>query len=250
MATGGKKPVHIEDVTKADLLSIRSICETKADRILNLREENGGTLTLHDLQKSKVVSNSAIKKLQHSSFIIFSEKNVSAESKVCSSQEHLLIQVGMDDFHEVEEKDDEESLHLSGLSLEHQNLQSPKVELSGSSYQFFPSQGTVGLEPETSDSIPILTEKPGLDDIWSVLVAIKGNTSKTEKSVKKLESTQVETSIKVTKLFRTVEELNRSVNSARTAQLELKSKVDGLDQRVTDVEEKHKKLEWKMTPQC
>ena len=91
MAIGGKKPVHIGDVTKADLLSIKSIGEAKADRILNLREENGGTLTLHDLQKSKVVSNSAIKKLQHSGFIIFSEKNVSAESKVCSSQEHLLI---------------------------------------------------------------------------------------------------------------------------------------------------------------
>ena len=55
MATGGKKPVHIEDATKADLLSIKSIGEAKADRILNLREENGGTLTLHDLQKSKVV---------------------------------------------------------------------------------------------------------------------------------------------------------------------------------------------------
>ena len=115
--------------------------------------------------------------------------------------------------------------------------------MSGSSYQVFPSQGTAGLEPKTSDSIPILTGKPGLDDIWSVLIAIKGNTSKTEKSVKKLESTQVETSNKVTKLFRTVEELNRSVNSTRTAQLELKSKVDGLDQRVTDVEEKHQKLD-------
>ena len=53
---------------------------------------------------------------------------MSAESKVCSSQEHLLIQTGTEDFHEVEEKDDEdsddqcafpdkESLHLSGLSL-------------------------------------------------------------------------------------------------------------------------------------
>ena len=254
MATGGKKPVHIEDVTKADLLSIRSIGEAKADRILNLREENGGTLTLHDLQKSKVVSNSAIKKLQHSGFIVFGEKNVSAESKVCSSQEHLLIQAGTEDFREVEEKDDEdsddqcafrdkESLHLSGTSTEYQKLQSPKVELSGSSYQGFPSQGTAGLEPETSDSIPILTGKPGLDDIWSVLIAIKGNTSKTEKSVKKLKSTQVETSNKVTKLFRTVEELNRSVYSTRTAQLELKSHVDGLDQRVTDVEEKHQKLD-------
>ena len=223
MATGGKKPVHIEDVTKADLLSIRSIGEAKADRILNLREENGGTLTLHDLQKSKVVSNSTIKKLQHSSFIIFTDKNVSSDDKVCSSQKHLLIQAGTEDFHEVEEKDhedsddqcafpDKESLHFSGLSLEHQNLQSPKVELSGSSYQVFPSQGTAGLETETSDSIPILTGKPGLDDIWSVLIAIKGNTSKTEKSVKKLESNQVETSNKVTKLFRTVEELNRSVN--------------------------------------
>ena len=241
-------------MTKADLLSIRSIGEAKADRILNLREENGGTLTLHDLQKSKVVSNSAIKKLQHSGFIIFGEKTVSAESKVCSSQEHLLIQAGTEDFHEVEEKDDEdsddqcafpdkESLHLSGTSTDHQKLQSPKVELSGSSYQVFPSQGTAGLEPETSDSIPILTGKPGLDDIWSVLIAIKGNTLKTEKSVKKLESTQVETSNKVTKLFRTVEKLNRSVNSTRTAQLELKSKVDGLDQRVTDVEEKHQKLD-------
>ena len=175
MATGGKKPVHIEDATKADLLSIKSIGE--ADRILNLREENGGTLTLHDLQKSKVVSNSVIKKLQHLGFIIFSGKNVSAESKVCSSQEHLIIQAGTEDFHEVEEDDeysddqcafpDKESLHLLGLSLENQNLQSPKVELSGSSYQIFPSQGTAGLEPETSDSIPILAGKAGLDDIWS-----------------------------------------------------------------------------------
>ena len=89
MATSGKKPVHIADATKADLLSIKSIGEAKADRILNLRKENGGTLTLYDLQKSKVVSNSVIKKLQHSGFIIFSEKHVSAESKVCSSQEHL-----------------------------------------------------------------------------------------------------------------------------------------------------------------
>ena len=254
MATGGKKPVHIADVTKADLLSIKSIGEAKADRILNLREENGGTLTLHDLQKSKVVSNSVIKKLQHPGFIIFSDKNVSPDNKVCSSQEHLVVQVGAEDSREVEEMDDEdsddqyafpdkESLHLSGTSTDQQKLQLPKVELSGSSYQVFPSQGTAGLEPETSDSIPILTGKPGLDDIWSVLIAIKGNTSKTEKSVKKLESTQVDTSNKVTKLFRTVEELNRSVHSTHTAQLELKSRVDGLDQRVTDVEEKHQKLD-------
>ena len=145
MATSGKKPVHIEDATKADLLSIKSIGEAKADRILNPRKENGGMLTLHDLQKSKVVSNSVIKKLQHSGFILFSEKNVSADNKVCSSQEHLLVQVGAEDFHEVEEKDDEdandqcalpnkESLHLSGLSTDHQNLKSPKVELSGSSW--------------------------------------------------------------------------------------------------------------------
>ena len=73
MATGGKKTVHIEDATKADLLSIRSIGEAKADRILNLRKENGGTLTLNDLQKSKVVSNSVNKKLHYSGFILFSE---------------------------------------------------------------------------------------------------------------------------------------------------------------------------------
>ena len=235
-------------------MSIKSIGEAKADRILNLREENGGTLTLHDLQKSKVVSNSVIKKLQPSGFIIFSDKNVSSDNKVCSSQEHLVVQVGTEDSCEVEEKDDEdsddqyafpdkESLHLLGTSADHQKLQSPKVELSGSSYQVFPSQGNVGLEPETSDSIPILTGKPGLDDIWSVLITIKGNTSKREKTVKKLESTQVETSNKVTKLFRTVEELNHSVHSTRTAQLELKSKVDGLDQRVSDVKEKHQKLD-------
>ena len=254
MATGGKKLVHIEDATKADLLSIKSIGEAKADRILNLREENGGTLTLHDLQKSNVVSNSVIKKLQHSGFIIFSDKNVSSDNKVCFSQEHLVVQVGVEDSPEVEEKDDEdsddqyafpdkESLHLSGTSADHQKLQSPKVELSGLFYQVFPSQGKVLLEPETSDSIPVLTGKPGLDDIWSVLITIKGNTSKTEKTVKKLESTQVETSNKVSKLFRTVEELNRSVHSTHTAQLELKSRVDGLDQRMTDIEEKHQKLD-------
>ena len=254
MATGGKKLVHIEDATKADLLSIKSIGEAKADRILNLREENGGTLTLHDLQKSNVVSNSVIKKLQHSGFIIFSDKNVSSDNKVCFSQEHLVVQVGVKDSPEVEEKDDEdsddqyafpdkESLHLSGTSADHQKLQSPKVELSGLFYQVFPSQGKVLLEPETSDSIPVLTGKPGLDDIWSVLITIKGNTSKTEKTVKKLESTQVETSNKVSKLFRTVEELNRSIHSTHTAQLELKSRVDGLDQRMTDIEEKHQKLD-------
>ena len=153
-------------------MSIKSIGEAKADRILNLREENGGTLTLHDLQKSKVVSNSVIKKLQHSGFIIFSDKNVSSDNKVCSSLEHLVVQVGTEDSREVEEMDDEdsddqyafpdkESLHLSGTSADHQKLQSPKVELSGSSCQVFPSQGTAGLEPETSDSIPILTGKPG-----------------------------------------------------------------------------------------
>ena len=71
---------------------------------------------------------------------------MSADNKVCSSQEHFLVQVGTEDFHEVEEKNDEdsddqcdfpdkESLHLLGLSFEHHNLQSPKVELSGSSYQ-------------------------------------------------------------------------------------------------------------------
>ena len=179
---------------------------------------------------------------------------MSSDNKVCSSQEHLVVQVGAGDSREVEEMDDEdsddqyafpdkESLHLSGTSTDQQKLQSPKVELSGSSYQVFPSQGTAGLEPETSDSIPILTGKPGLDDIWSVLIAIKGNTSKTEKSVKKLESNQVDTSNKVTELFRTVEELNRSVHSTCTAQLELKSRVDGLGQRVTDVEEKHQKLD-------
>ena len=160
----------------------------------------------------------------------------------------------MEDFHEVEEKDDEdsddqyafpdkESLHLLGMSTDHQKLQSPKVELSGSSYQVYPSQGTVGFEPETSDSIPIVAGKPGLDDIWSVLITIKNNTSKTEKSVEKLESAQVETNNKVTKLFCIVEELNRSVHSTSTAQLELKSTVDHLDQRVAAVEEKHKKLD-------
>ena len=90
-----------------------------------------------------------------------------------------------------------ESLHLSGMSTD-QKLQSPKVELSGSSYQVFPSQGTVRFEPETSDSIPIVAGKPGLDDMWSVLITIKNNTSKTEKSVEKLESAQVETNNKVT----------------------------------------------------
>ena len=109
MATGGKKTVQIEDATMADLLSIKSIGEAKADRILNLRKENGGALTLHDLQKSKVFSNSVIKKFQHTCFIIFSEKNVSADNKVCSSQEHLVVQVGAEDFHEVEEKDNEVS---------------------------------------------------------------------------------------------------------------------------------------------
>ena len=74
MATVGKKTVHIEDATNADLLSIKSIGEAKADRILNLRKENGGMLTLLDLQKSKVVTNSVIKKLQHLGLIIFSEK--------------------------------------------------------------------------------------------------------------------------------------------------------------------------------
>ena len=159
--------------------------------------------------------------------------------KVCSSQEHLLVQVGTDDFHEVEEKDDEdsdtqcafpdkESLHLSGLSTNHQKLQSPKVELSGSSYQIFPSQGTAGFEPKTSDSITIVAGKPGLEDIWSVLITIKNNTSKTEKSVEKLESAQVETNNKVTKLFHTVEELNCSF--IQPVRLNLTG--------------------WKVTPQC
>ena len=179
--------------------------------------------------------------------------------RVCSSQEHLSVQFGPEDFHEVEEKDsedsddqcafpDKESLHLSGLSTEHQKLQSPKVELSGSSYQVFPGQRTAGLEPETSDSTPFLAGKPELDDIWSVLMAIKGNTSKTE-----LESVHVETNKNVTKLFSTVEELNRSVHSTSVAQLEVKSKVARLDQRVTDVEEKHQQLdrvESEVTPQC
>ena len=66
-------------------------------------------VTLHDLQKSKVVSNSVIKKLQHSGLIIFSEKNVSADNTVCSSQENVLVQVGVVDFHEMEEKDNEDS---------------------------------------------------------------------------------------------------------------------------------------------
>ena len=134
-------------------------------------------------------------------------------------------------------------MHLSGLSTDHQKLQSPKVELSGSSYQVYPSQGTVRFEHETSDSIPIVAGKPGLDDIWSVLITIKNNTSKTEKSVEKLESAQVETNNKVTKLFRTVEELNHSVHSTSTAQLELKSTVDRLDQKVADVEENHQQLD-------
>ena len=151
MATSGKKPVHIEDATKADLLSIKSIGETKADRILNLSKENGCTLTLHDLQKSKVVSNSVIKKLQHLGLIIFSEKNESSDNKVCSSQEHLVVQVSAEGFYEVEEKDDEDSddqyafpdkksLHLSGMSTD-QKLQLPKVQLSGSSYQVFSQSG-------------------------------------------------------------------------------------------------------------
>ena len=47
----------------------------------------------------------------------------------------------------------------------------------------------------------------------------------------------------MTKLFCTVQELNRTVHLTSKAQLELKSKVDHLDQRVTDVEEKHQKLD-------
>ena len=52
--------MHIADATKADLLSIKSIGEVNADRMLNLSKENGGKLTLHDLQKSKIASNSVI----------------------------------------------------------------------------------------------------------------------------------------------------------------------------------------------
>ena len=132
---------------------------------MNLKKENGGTLTLRDLQKSKVVSNSVIKKLQHSGFILFGEKNVSANYKICSSQQHLVVQVGTEDFHKVEEKDNED-LHFWGLSIDHHKLQSPKVELSGSSFQIFSSQGTPGFEPETSDSIPIVDGKLGLEDIF------------------------------------------------------------------------------------
>ena len=65
--------------------------------------------------------------------------------QVCSSQEHFVVQVGTEDFLEVEEKDnedlddqwafpDKEYLHLLGLSSDHQKLQSPKVEFSGSSF--------------------------------------------------------------------------------------------------------------------
>ena len=43
----------------------------------------------------------------------------------------------------------------------------------------------------------------------------------------------------MTKLFRTVEELNRSVHSTGTAQLELKSSVDRLDQRLAVIEQEH-----------
>ena len=198
----GTKTVHIEDATKADLLSIKSIGEAKADRILNLRKENSGTLTLHDLQKSKVVSNSVIKKLQHSGFILFGEKNVSADYKFYSSQEHLEVQVGIQDFHEVEEKNDEDSdaqcafpdkefLHLSGLSTDHQKLQWQKVELLGSSYQIFSSQETSGFETETSDSRPIVDGKPGLEDMWSVLIKIQNDMSKMEKCVEKFESARL-----------------------------------------------------------
>ena len=195
-----------------------------------------------------------IKKIQHSGFILFGEKNVSADYKVCSSQEHLVIQVGTDDFHEVEEKDDEDSddqcvfpdkepLHLLGLSTDHWKLQSPKVELSGSSFQVFLSQGISGLEPENSDSISVVDGKLGHEDIWSVLIKIKSDTYKIEKCVEKLESVQVDTNNKVTQLFCTVEELNCSFYSTSMAQLELKSSVDRLDQRVAVVEQKHQQLD-------
>ena len=185
---------------------------------------------------------------------------MSADNKVCSSQEHLVVQVGAEDFHEVEKKDDEdsndqcafpnkESLYLLRLSTDHQKLQSPTSRVVG--FLGFPSKGTAGLEPKSLDSTPILTGKPGLDDIWSVLITIKDNTSKTEKSVEKLELAQVETNKKVTKLFCTVEELNHSVHSTSKAQLVLKSTVDRLDKRWLMSRKSINKLTgWKVTPQC
>ena len=67
--------------------------------------------------------------------------------------------------------------------------------------------------------------------------------SKTEKCVEKLGSAQVDTNDKVTKLFRTVEELNHSVHSTSKAKLELKSTVGRLDQRVAVVELKHQQFD-------
>ena len=173
---------------------------------------------------------------------------MSADDKVCSSQEHLVVQVGTDDFHEVEEKDDEdsddqcafpdkESLHLSGLSTDHQNLQSPKVELSGSSYQVFPSQGTAGFEPGTLDSIPIVAGKPGLEDIWSFLITIKNNTSKTKKSVmldQELEAVK-ETQRSQDEVITSLQRFENAESQHQQEVSLLHRDLDGLAQQVQDV---------------
>ena len=39
-------PVHIESATKADLMSIAGVGDTKAAKILAARDNNGGKLTL------------------------------------------------------------------------------------------------------------------------------------------------------------------------------------------------------------
>ena len=47
--------------------------------------------------------------LQHSGFL-FNEKTVSTDHKVSSSQEYLVDPVGTYDYHEVEEREDEDSI--------------------------------------------------------------------------------------------------------------------------------------------
>ena len=67
---------------------------------------------------------------------------MSADFKVCYTQKHLVDQTGDDNFHEVEEKEDDDSDNqcalpdeefflLSVLLTDHQKLQLTKVELLG-----------------------------------------------------------------------------------------------------------------------
>ena len=85
----------IEDMTKEDLLAIRSICEVAVNAILNARHQNGGKLTQDQFSLVKLHNVVARDRIIHYGEIVFTEDSrkgyVSSSGRDCNDQRAATV---------------------------------------------------------------------------------------------------------------------------------------------------------------